>query len=213
MTADLDKLFEEISIYRQREDDIAKEEFSDPYSDVWNFSVLLHIIPPYGPGTPDCGRLNLEAIPIIRKNIERIIPMMTCFERVSSIISFNETSQTEKMGEILKKMAQSKVDFFCHVMPTFHTYIFSFNENFITVGNQLEFVNLLTKATYGALIYLDLIFNKGDIDLYHQCAYTHRANYSSINTLLTRTSSNTGTPNLGILNFIKKVRLYGTHHI
>lgn len=206
MQTDLDKLFEEISIYRQREDDITNEEFSDPYSDVWNFSVLLHIIPPYGPGTPDCGRLNLESIHIIRKNIERIIPMMTCFKDVSSIMSFNEKSQLEKMKPIMKKTIQD--GFIYHIVPPYHTYIFSFNENFNTIGNQMEFYNLFYAATYKTLSWVDIIFNKGDLDLCHQCNRQFNLYCSTINTLLRGKN-----PHAEILNFIKNIRLYGTHKI
>ena len=206
---DIDRLFEEISIYRQQDGDIVKEEFSDPYNENWNFSVLVHIIPPYGPGTHNGDNLNKKSVHIIRKRLKRVLPMMTCFERVSSVISFDEIAQSEKMNLILTTLVRR--DAFKHLLPSYHTYMFSFNEKFNTVGNQLEFVNLIMIATYGAMMYLDLVFNKGSIDLVHQCVNTFNkgiAGYTSINTLLSGSN-----PKIGILNFIKNVRLYGTHKI
>ena len=191
---DLDQIFEEEVRIRQ-ESDFMKEHLSDSFSEEWTFSAIIYITVPYGPGTPNGYFLNENYKIIAKKNIERVLPMMHGLKDFSNVIDFDKSKHIDKIS----KPARFIIDHSQFIIQPYHAYFFSFNENIKTNKDIFELLSLFSKATEKTRAVIDIIYNKGEEGLEHQCARRYD--------LIHVTNDNV------YLKFIKKVHIYATHQI
>jgi hypothetical protein len=191
---DLEQIFEE-EVRNRQESDFMKEQFSDPFSEEWTFSAIVYITVPYGPGTPNGYFLNENYKNIAKKNIERVLPMMHGLKNFSTVIDFDKSKHMDEISKPAKFTIKNSTS----IIPPYHAYFFSFNEKFKIEAETIEFLSLLKKATWKTSSSIDIIYNKGEEGLLHQCS----RHYPLIHLQYAEQ----------LLDFIKKAQLYGTHQI